>query len=111
MANDHGYIIMSMDWRGMSQYDLPVVLKALVTSPSTIEATRDVSTIVWCGSTLCCMVMIKRVWLVVQYLLWRMNELNPTQHIILTAHLLTIPTLSFSVANPRRAINQNRSIE
>ena len=27
MANDNGYILMAMDWRGMSRSDLPVVIK------------------------------------------------------------------------------------
>jgi hypothetical protein len=41
MANDNGYIMMAMDWRGMSVYDIPVVLKTLVGSPDLFQAVRD----------------------------------------------------------------------
>jgi hypothetical protein len=41
MANENGYIIMAMDWRGMSSYDLLVVVKTLMSKPSLFEAIRD----------------------------------------------------------------------
>lgn len=41
MANDNGYIMMAMDWRGMSSFDLPVVIKTLVGNPDLFQAVRD----------------------------------------------------------------------
>ena len=41
MANDEGYIIMAMDWRGMSVYDLPIVIKTLMAKPRLFHAIRD----------------------------------------------------------------------
>ena len=41
MANDNGYIIMAMDWRGMSLFDMPVVIKTLIGSPNLFQAVRD----------------------------------------------------------------------
>jgi len=41
MANDNGYLLMAMDWRGMSVYDLPVVIKTLIGSPDLFQAVRD----------------------------------------------------------------------
>eukprot|EP00523_Entomoneis_sp_CCMP467_P008737 CAMPEP_0168729682 /NCGR_PEP_ID=MMETSP0724-20121128/6339_1 /TAXON_ID=265536 /ORGANISM="Amphiprora sp., Strain CCMP467" /LENGTH=1410 /DNA_ID=CAMNT_0008776593 /DNA_START=69 /DNA_END=4302 /DNA_ORIENTATION=+ len=41
MANEGGYIVTAMDWRGMSKYDLPVLFKALVSTPSLFQAVRD----------------------------------------------------------------------
>ena len=41
MANDEGYLIMAMDWRGMSSYDLPMVIKTLMAEPSLFHAVRD----------------------------------------------------------------------
>lgn len=41
MANDNGYIMMAMDWRGMSSYDLPVVIKTLIGEPTLFQAVRD----------------------------------------------------------------------
>jgi acetyl esterase/lipase len=41
MANDNGYVLMAMDWRGMSAFDLPVVIKTLVGSPQMFQAVRD----------------------------------------------------------------------
>jgi hypothetical protein len=41
MAHDNGYIMMAMDWRGMSLYDVPVVLKTLTGSPDLFQAVRD----------------------------------------------------------------------
>lgn len=41
MANDNGYVIMAMDWRGMSSYDLLVVIKTLMAKPSMFQAIRD----------------------------------------------------------------------
>lgn len=41
MANENGYINMSMDWRGMSIFDLPVVLKTLISSPYQFQSIRD----------------------------------------------------------------------
>jgi len=45
MADDHGYIIVAMDWRGMSRYDLPIIVQMLMTDPSKVESVRDVSLI------------------------------------------------------------------
>jgi hypothetical protein len=41
MANDNGYIITGMDWRGMSSYDLPIVIKTLIGRPDLFQAVRD----------------------------------------------------------------------
>ena len=41
MANKNGYIVLAMDWRGMSSYDLPVVVKTLMSKPSLFQAVRD----------------------------------------------------------------------
>jgi hypothetical protein len=41
MANDQGYIIMAMDWRGMSAFDLPIVTKTLMSTPRLFQSVRD----------------------------------------------------------------------
>eukprot|EP00581_Thalassiosira_minuscula_P010918 CAMPEP_0183711454 /NCGR_PEP_ID=MMETSP0737-20130205/6956_1 /TAXON_ID=385413 /ORGANISM="Thalassiosira miniscula, Strain CCMP1093" /LENGTH=892 /DNA_ID=CAMNT_0025939965 /DNA_START=139 /DNA_END=2817 /DNA_ORIENTATION=+ len=41
MANDNGYILMAMDWRGMSVFDLPVVIKTLIGNPNLFQSVRD----------------------------------------------------------------------
>jgi len=41
MANDNGYIMMAMDWRGMSSFDLPIVIKTLLAKPDLFQAVRD----------------------------------------------------------------------
>jgi len=41
MANDNGYIITAMDWRGMSRYDLPIVIKSLMSYPGSLVTVRD----------------------------------------------------------------------
>lgn len=41
MANNNGYILIAMDWRGMSVFDLPVVIKTLIGSPNLFQAVRD----------------------------------------------------------------------
>jgi len=41
MANDQGYLIVAMDWRGMSIFDLPVVIKTLTSTPRLFQAIRD----------------------------------------------------------------------
>jgi len=41
MANDNGYIIMAMDWRGMSSFDLPIIIKTLIGAPDLFQAVRD----------------------------------------------------------------------
>ena len=41
MANANGYIITAMDWRGMSSFDLLMVVKVLMSTPKTFEAVRD----------------------------------------------------------------------
>ena len=41
MANNNGYIMMAMDWRGMSSFDLPVVIKTLIGTPDLFQAVRD----------------------------------------------------------------------
>jgi len=41
MANDEGYVITAMDWRGMSVYDLPYVAKTLLSKPRLFQAIRD----------------------------------------------------------------------
>lgn len=41
MANDNGYILMAMDWRGMSSFDMPVAIKTLLSSPNLFQAVRD----------------------------------------------------------------------
>lgn len=41
MANDNGYILTAMDWRGMSLFDLPVVIKTLIGNPNQFQSVRD----------------------------------------------------------------------
>ena len=41
LADQEAYLVISMDWRGMSAYDLLFVLKALVAKPSLLQALRD----------------------------------------------------------------------
>ena len=41
MANKNGYIIIAMDWRGMSQYDFPLVARTMLTDPSLFGSIRD----------------------------------------------------------------------
>jgi hypothetical protein len=41
VAEDEGYIVAAMDWRGMSSFDMPVIVKALLSAPKLFEATRD----------------------------------------------------------------------
>lgn len=41
MANENGYILMAMDWRGMSVFDLPNVIKTLVGNPDHFQSIRD----------------------------------------------------------------------
>jgi cephalosporin-C deacetylase-like acetyl esterase len=41
MANREGYILLAMDWRGMSRYDLLHTVKLLISSPELFEAMRD----------------------------------------------------------------------
>eukprot|EP00578_Thalassiosira_sp_NH16_P018857 CAMPEP_0181089100 /NCGR_PEP_ID=MMETSP1071-20121207/7127_1 /TAXON_ID=35127 /ORGANISM="Thalassiosira sp., Strain NH16" /LENGTH=796 /DNA_ID=CAMNT_0023171035 /DNA_START=286 /DNA_END=2676 /DNA_ORIENTATION=- len=41
MADDNGYILMAMDWRGMSRSDLPVIIKTLIGNPNLFQSVRD----------------------------------------------------------------------
>mmetsp|Transcript_7878 Transcript_7878/g.12039 ORF Transcript_7878/g.12039 Transcript_7878/m.12039 type:complete len:961 (-) Transcript_7878:1421-4303(-) len=41
MAHENGYILMAMDWRGMSAFDLLIVIKTLMSTPRLFQATRD----------------------------------------------------------------------
>lgn len=41
MGDDNGYITMAMDWRGMSRFDLPVVIRTLLGRPDFFQAIRD----------------------------------------------------------------------
>jgi len=41
MANENGYILMAMDWRGMSVFDMPIVVKTLIGNPNLFKAVRD----------------------------------------------------------------------
>jgi hypothetical protein len=41
MAHDEGYVITAMDWRGMSSYDLLMVVKVLISMPRLFQAVRD----------------------------------------------------------------------
>jgi len=41
MANERGYILMAMDWRGMSAFDLFIVIKTLMSTPRLFQAIRD----------------------------------------------------------------------
>lgn len=41
MAEENGYINMAMDWRGMSIFDLPVVIKTLIGKPDQFQSVRD----------------------------------------------------------------------
>lgn len=41
MAHEEGYVIIAMDWRGMSVFDLPTVVRTLMAEPSLFESIRD----------------------------------------------------------------------
>lgn len=41
MAHDNGYLLMAMDWRGMSLFDFPVVVKTLIGNPTHFQSIRD----------------------------------------------------------------------
>lgn len=41
MANKNGYLLFSMDWRGMSVFDLPIVIKTLIGNPNSFRSVRD----------------------------------------------------------------------
>lgn len=41
MANTNGYIITAMDWRGMSSFDLLIVVKVLMSKPRVFQSIRD----------------------------------------------------------------------
>jgi hypothetical protein len=41
IAEDQGYLVIAMDWRGMSSFDMPVVIRSLLATPDLIQATRD----------------------------------------------------------------------
>ena len=41
LANDNGYILTAMDWRGMSRLDLLVVMKTMIGTPRLFQAVRD----------------------------------------------------------------------
>lgn len=41
IANNEGYLIMAIDWRGMSAYDLLNVIKTLISTPEQAQALRD----------------------------------------------------------------------
>jgi hypothetical protein len=41
MANANGYIITAMDWRGMSSFDLLMVVKILMSKPRVFQSVRD----------------------------------------------------------------------
>jgi len=41
MANDNGYLLVAADWRGMSMFDLPIIMKVLLADPSLFRATLD----------------------------------------------------------------------
>jgi hypothetical protein len=41
MAHDQGYVIIAMDWRGMSTSDLPLIIKILGSTPHLFESVRD----------------------------------------------------------------------
>lgn len=41
LANKEGYVIVAMDWRGMSRYDLLNIIKVLISQPSQFRAMRD----------------------------------------------------------------------
>jgi hypothetical protein len=41
IAHNEGYVILAMDWRGMSTYDLLLVVKVLISTPHLFESVRD----------------------------------------------------------------------
>jgi len=41
MANKNGYLLFALDWRGMSVFDLPIVIRTLVGSPNLFRSVRD----------------------------------------------------------------------
>ena len=41
MAHDHGYILAGLDWRGMSRFDMPVVIRVLIGNPGQFVSVRD----------------------------------------------------------------------
>ena len=41
LVDNNGFILAAMDWRGMSRYDLPIVIKVLLSRASLFQAVRD----------------------------------------------------------------------
>lgn len=41
MAQNEGYVVVAMDWRGMSTYDLLLVVRILISKPHQFESVRD----------------------------------------------------------------------
>jgi hypothetical protein len=41
IAEQSGWIFVAMDWRGMSNYDFPVVARTMLSDPSLFESVRD----------------------------------------------------------------------
>lgn len=41
MGNENGYLVTAMDWRGMSIFDLPLVVKTMLSRPGMFSASRD----------------------------------------------------------------------
>eukprot|EP00934_Nitzschia_sp_Nitz4_P003369 Nitzschia sp. Nitz4//scaffold75_size92586//81657//84467//NITZ4_004871-RA/size92586-processed-gene-0.30-mRNA-1//1//CDS//3329557753//3359//frame0 len=41
LAHRNGYILFAMDWRGMSAFDLPIVIKTLLSKPGLFQSVRD----------------------------------------------------------------------
>jgi len=41
MANENGYVFVASNWRGMSDLDVPVVLKTFIAEPNLFKAARD----------------------------------------------------------------------
>lgn len=41
MSHDQGYIVVASNWRGMSIFDIPVIVKAFAADPNIIMNIRD----------------------------------------------------------------------
>jgi hypothetical protein len=41
MAHDNGWLLIAADWRGMSMFDIPIIMKTLIADPSLFRSTLD----------------------------------------------------------------------
>jgi len=73
LANREGYVVIAMDWRGMSNLDLLVVIKVLMAQPSLFQAVRD-NLIQGFGCKYALLVFAKRALLTMPWFLFESDD-------------------------------------